>query len=257
MTTNHNSTQATEQVLGSTDSKSAASGKTIVASSDAPLITFENVDKHYVMGTQKVLALNNINVHIHRGEFKALVGPSGSGKSTFLNLVTLIDHPTNGKVLYNGIDVDNFTDNEITTFRGNKVGIVFQSFNLVPVLTAAENVALALQIKAVPAKEATERAVKVLQELGLGSHLNHRPDLLSGGQKQRVAIARALVTEPEIIIADEPTSALDSKTGLDIIQLMKKINADKKTTFLFSTHDPRIINEVASVIELKDGKIVN
>lgn len=222
-----------------------------------PIIEFKNVEKTYRLGTQRIKALSDVSISVNKGDFSAVVGPSGSGKSTLLNLLTLIDYPSKGKVLYSGIDVDDFSDNDLTNFRGKKVGIVFQNFNLLPVLTAVENVALALQIQAVPKKECTERAKQVLSELGLENHMNQKPDYLSGGQRQRVAIARALVTNPEIIIADEPTSALDSKTGIEIINLMKQINQNKKTTFLFSTHDPKVIKEVSQVIELLDGKIVN
>lgn len=220
-------------------------------------IELKDVEKTYTLGSQQVTALNGVNFSIRQSDFLAITGPSGSGKSTFLNLITLIDTPTKGKVMYNGVDVATLSDNEITRFRGQKVGIVFQQFNLLPVLSAIENVALALQIQQVPKKESMDRALVILKELGLGNFLDHRPDHLSGGQKQRVAIARALVTNPEIIIADEPTSALDSKTGLEIIALMKQLNETRKTTFVFSTHDPKVISQVHHVVELKDGRIVN
>lgn len=224
---------------------------------DKSLIEFQQVEKIYTLGQQQVKALRDINFSIRKSDFLAVIGPSGSGKSTFLNLVTLIDYPTKGKVLYNGVDVDALSDNDISTFRNKKIGIVFQSFNLLPVLSALENVALPLQIQGISKKESEERAMTMLREVGLPDYVQHRPDLLSGGQRQRVAIARALVTDPEIIIADEPTSSLDSKTGLEIIELMKRLNESKKTTFLLSSHDPKVINQVNNVIELKDGQIVN
>lgn len=221
------------------------------------LIEFQGVEKTYQLGTQKVHALRGINFTVHPGEFIAVAGPSGSGKSTLLNLIALIDTPTKGKVLYEGVHVDKFSDDQITTFRNKKIGIVFQNYNLIPVLSAAENVAFALQVQSVSKAESLERAKALLQEVGLGGHFNHRPANLSGGQKQRVAIARALVTNPEIVIADEPTAALDSKTGMEIISLMKRLNQSKKTTFVFSTHDPRIIEKVDQVVTIQDGVILN
>lgn len=221
------------------------------------LIEFQDVEKVYTSGSQKIKALSGINFTIFKSDFLAITGPSGSGKSTFLNMVTLIDTPTRGKILYEGINVETMTDAEITAFRSKKIGIVFQSFNLLPVLNATENVALALHIQGVSKAESIERAVAVLKEVGLGDHLKRRPDYLSGGQKQRVAIARALVTQPEIIIADEPTSALDSKTGLEIIALMKRLNETRQTTFLISSHDHKVIDQVDHVVELKDGTIAN
>lgn len=221
------------------------------------LIELKDVEKTYMLGTQQITALHGINFSIRKSDFLAIAGPSGSGKSTFLNLITLIDTPTKGTISYNGVDVASLSDNAITQFRSQKVGIVFQQFNLLPVLSAIENVALALQIQKVSKKESMDRALVILKELGLGNFLDQRPDHLSGGQKQRVAIARALVTNPEIIIADEPTSALDSKTGMEIIALMKELNETRKTTFVFSTHDPKVIDQVHHVVELKDGQIVN
>ena len=170
-------------------------------------------------------------------------------------MLALIDTPTKGTIKYLGADVKQFSDNDITRFRNKKIGIVFQNYNLIPVLDAVENVAFALQVQGVSRQESKKRAEKILREVGLGGHLHHRPANLSGGQRQRVAIARALVTEPEIVIADEPTAALDSKTGQEIISLMKELNRSKKTTFIFSTHDPRIIDQVDHVVEIEDGLI--
>jgi len=221
------------------------------------LIEFQKVNKTYFLGTQKIDALKDINLSIKDKDFTAIIGPSGSGKSSLLNLISFIDTPSEGKILYDNVNVENLKEIDVAKFRSNKVGIIFQNFNLIPVFSATENVALALQIQNGNNKENMERSKELLNELGLGNHLNHKPSYLSGGQKQRVAIARALITNPEIIIADEPTSALDSKTGMEIISLMKKINETKKTTFIFSTHDPRIINEVEKKIELIDGQIKN
>jgi putative ABC transport system ATP-binding protein len=221
------------------------------------LLTLSGVSKTYFLGSQKVKALNKVDLEISSGDFLAIAGPSGSGKSTMLNLISLIDTPTHGEIKYAGVNVKDLTDNEITIFRNQKIGIVFQNYNLIPVLSAIENVAFPLQLQKKSKKESMKLAGEILTEVGLGEHLNHRPSNLSGGQKQRVAIARALITDPEIIIADEPTSALDSKTGMEIINLMKHLNETKKTTFIFSSHDPKVIDNVQSVITLQDGEIIS
>ena len=221
-----------------------------------PLIEFQQVEKVYELGNQRIRALRGINFSIQEGAFLAVAGPSGSGKSTFLNLASLIDTPTQGTIRYKGLDVKALGDNEITRFRNKKIGIVFQSYNLIPVLSALENVALPLQINKEPKSECFDRAEALLKEVGLGEHLKHRPGNLSGGQRQRVAIARALVTQPKIVIADEPTAALDTKTAFEIIRLMKSLNESLRTTFLFSTHDTRILQEVNTVIQIQDGCIV-
>jgi putative ABC transport system ATP-binding protein len=229
----------------------------VKSGSDKVLMEFQELEKTYQLGPQKVHALRGINFAVHAGEFIAVAGPSGSGKSTLLNLLALIDTPTKGKVLFEGLEVNQLSDHQITAFRNKKIGIVFQHYNLIPVLSAVENVAFALQVQSVPRAQSLEKAKAMLEEVGLGTHTNFRPAQLSGGQKQRVAIARALVTNPEIIIADEPTAALDSKTGMEIIGLMKNLNQAKKTTFVFSTHDPRIIESVDQVIKIQDGFILN
>lgn len=232
----------------------------VPANTDAKktLLEFKKVEKTYTLGTQKIKALRGINLTINSGEFLAIAGPSGSGKSTFLNLASLIDSPTTGCIQYNGVNVHSFSDNKITRFRNEKIGIVFQNYNLIPVMSATENVAFALQVqRKIKNKESLLKAKEILNEVGLGGHLNHRPANLSGGQRQRVAIARALVTSPEIVIADEPTAALDTKTGMEIIDLMRELNKKKQTTFIFSTHDPRVIESVNYVIEIEDGLIKN
>jgi putative ABC transport system ATP-binding protein len=221
------------------------------------IIEFKNVTKSFLVGNQKIEALKKINLNIHKKDFLAITGPSGSGKSTLLNLMSFIDEPTSGHIYFDEIEIEKYNDKSKTLFRNQKIGIIFQSFNLIPVLTSIENVALPIQIHSKKNKEIVEMSKDLLNELGLGNHLNHYPNSLSGGQKQRVAIARALITNPEIIIADEPTSALDSKTGIEIIELMKKINQEKGTSFIFSTHDQRIMNEVERKVELIDGRINN
>ena len=221
------------------------------------LIDFENISKTYQLGNQRVQALKGINLTVESGDFIAIAGPSGSGKSTLLNLLALIDTPTDGQIRYNDIDISTLTDNQKTMYRNKEIGIVFQNYNLIPVLDALENVAFALQVQGVPNKECFERAERMLKEVGLGTHLHHRPAHLSGGQKQRVAIARALVTNPSVVIADEPTAALDSKTGMEILDLMKELNYKKNTTFIFATHDNRIINSVHHVVQIEDGLLTN
>jgi putative ABC transport system ATP-binding protein len=221
------------------------------------LIELEGIEKYYQLGNQKVHALRGIDLSIQPGEFMVVAGPSGSGKSTLLNLLALIDAPTKGKINFQGTDIEQFNDNQISQFRNKKIGIVFQHYNLIPILSAIENVAFALQVQSTSKAESFERAAKMLQEIGLGTHLHHYPARLSGGQRQRVAIARALVTNPDIVIADEPTAALDSKTGMEIIDLMKELNSSRKTTFIFSSHDPRIIEQMNQVILIQDGHIVN
>lgn len=228
-----------------------------VAEAEPAIIELQQVEKTYQLGPQRIQALKGINLTIRAGEFIAIAGPSGSGKSSLLNLLALIDTPSNGTIRYEGTDVEKFSDNEITRFRNKKVGIVFQNYNLIPVLNAVENVAFALQVQSVPKSESIARAKVMLREVGLMEYFYHRPAAMSGGQRQRVAIARALVTNPEIVIADEPTAALDSKTGMDIIRLMQDLNQSGNTTFVFSTHDTHIITTVNHVIELRDGLIVH
>lgn len=225
--------------------------------STTKLIDFEGVSKTYQLGNQRIPALKGIDLTIKSGDFIAIAGPSGSGKSTLLNLLALIDTPTSGDIRYNNIDVSTLSDDERTRYRNKEIGIVFQNYNLIPVLDALENVAFALQVQGVPTKECFKRAEKILREVGLGTHLHHRPANLSGGQKQRVAIARALVTNPSVVIADEPTAALDSKTGMEILELMKELNYTKNTTFIFSTHDNRIIDSVHHVVYIEDGFLFN
>ncbi|MCK8522365.1 ABC transporter ATP-binding protein [Aquimarina sp. D1M17] len=221
------------------------------------IIELTNVDKTYALGNQELKALKEVNISVESGDFMVVAGPSGSGKSTLLNLISLIDVPTSGEVHFCGENIKNFCDNRITALRSEKIGIVFQQYNLIPVLSAIENVAFPLQIQKKSKKESFEKAEAILEEVGLKNYIHQRPNNLSGGQQQRVAIARAMVTEPEVIIADEPTSALDSKTGQEIVELMKYFNRSKHMSFLFSTHDPKIINTVDKVIHMEDGYIMN
>jgi putative ABC transport system ATP-binding protein len=194
---------------------------------------------------------------IHAGEFLAVWGPSGSGKSTLMNIIGLIDSPTSGTVNFDGQDTHALADDALTEFRSQKLGFVFQNFNLVPVLSALENVMLPLQIQGVAEAESRKRAAAALVDVGLERFVNSLPDKLSGGQRQRVAIARALVVNPKLVIADEPTANLDSENSRMVVDLMREMNRARKVTFVFTTHDPRLLDHVDRKILLRDGNIVS
>jgi putative ABC transport system ATP-binding protein len=214
------------------------------------------VTKDYHLGETIVHALQGIDLTVQQGEFAAILGTSGSGKTTLLNLAGIIDDPTVGQVAINGHDIRSLSDNRKAELRSKAIGYVFQNFNLISVLSAIENVMLSLQIKGGSPSTIRKEAQDRLAEVGLGEFMHHRPDKLSGGQRQRVAIARALITRPLLIIADEPTANLDHKTAKSIITLMKDLNRKENVTFLFSTHDQRLIDMVDRVIRLEDGRIV-
>ena len=220
-----------------------------------PLVELRRVTKRYQIGEKPVIALKGIDFVIQPREFVAIWGPSGSGKSTLCNLIGMLDSPTTGNVLIDGEEVNGLTDNARSELRNRNIGFVFQSFNLVPVLSALENVMLPLQIAGAPVAEARERALQRLAEVGLEEHVAHRPAKLSGGQQQRVAIARALVTDPALVIADEPTANLDSGNARRIIELMLKINSPQGTAFVFSTHDQRLLESVKRRVQMEDGVI--
>lgn len=220
----------------------------------APLIRLENVTKDYLLGEARVRALDAVDLDIYRGEFLAVWGPSGSGKSTLCNLIGLVDDPTEGTLTFDGTDTAQLDDDAKTGFRNSRIGFVFQSFNLLPVLSALENVMLPLVLQGSDQAEACARASELLTDLGLGDHLQHRPQKLSGGQQQRVAIARSLITKPSLVIADEPTANLDSVTAGSIIDLMRDLNDRFETTFVFSTHDQRLLDRVDRKIQLVDGR---
>ena len=220
-------------------------------------IRLANVSKVYQMGEVRIPALREIDLEIARGEFLAVWGPSGSGKSTLCNLLGLIDDCTEGEIVFEGTKVAALSDDQRSEFRNMKIGFIFQGFNLMPVLNALENVMLPLIIRGAPQDEACEQATRILGGLGLENHLEHRPQKLSGGQQQRVAIARALITEPALVIADEPTANLDSRTAGSIIDAMRELNATRGTTFLFSTHDQRLLDRVDRHIHLEDGAITS
>lgn len=219
------------------------------------LIKLQGVDKEYALGEMRVHALSNIDLEIAERDFVAIWGPSGSGKSSLLNLIGLVDIPTRGGIYLAGKRVDQLTDDALANTRNQHIGFVFQGFNLVSVLNACENVMLPLQIRGTPTTEAKRTAELRLAEVGLHDHMYKRPDQMSGGQRQRVAIARALVGSPALVIADEPTANLDSETSCNIIELMRELNRRDGVTFIFSTHDPRLLEQVDKLVRLQDGRI--
>ncbi|MBL8965867.1 MAG: ABC transporter ATP-binding protein [Spirochaetaceae bacterium] len=221
------------------------------------VVELTDVTKHYMLGETRVDALRGVSLGIEKGEFTAIAGPSGSGKSTMLHMFGCIDLPTSGKVVIDGTEVDRLSDQELTRYRRVKIGFIFQSFNLIPVLNVYENIEFPLLLRRdLSPADRRERVMRLVKEVGLEDRLRNKPNELSGGQRQRVAIARALVTEPAIVLADEPTANLDSATGIRIVELMRKINEEDKTTFIFSTHDAHIMREARRVVNILDGRIV-
>ncbi len=221
-------------------------------------VKLENVTKVYPLGTSEVRALKGINLFIDDGEFTTIAGPSGCGKTTLLNLIGCMDVPTSGTVTVDGVEISTLSDRKLTLLRREKLGFIFQSFNLIPVLSCEQNVEFPLLLKnTMTAKERMMRVHELLERVGLSEQAKQRANALSGGQRQRVAIARALVTKPRIVFADEPTANLDSVNGERIVTLMREINEKEKTTFLFSSHDPSVINYARRVIRLKDGLVAS
>ncbi len=218
------------------------------------LIQIEDLKKTYYIGKVKVEALRGVSFEINTGEFVSIMGPSGSGKSTLMHIMGCLDYPTEGKYFLSGQDVSKLNDNQSALFRNQKIGFVFQQFNLLPKATILRNVELPLTYNDTHSKNKKRLAVQALEEVGLGDRLKHRPNEISGGQKQRVAIARALVNHPSIILADEPTGNLDSKTGQDIMRMIDKLH-DKGNTIILVTHEPEIARYAKRVIHLKDGLI--
>ncbi|HVY38331.1 MAG TPA: ABC transporter ATP-binding protein, partial [Polyangia bacterium] len=206
------------------------------------VVRFDQVTKTYDEGGVQVEALRGVSLEIASGRFTMIVGPSGSGKTTLLNLIGCIDRPTSGQLEVCGRDVGALSDNQLSDFRAEHVAFVFQGFNLFPVLTARENVEYPLLLLGIPASERRARAAAMLEAVGLADHGHHRPNQLSGGQKQRVAIARALIKHPALVLADEPTANLDTRTGAEIIALMRRIQAEQAVSFVFSTHDPQLMS---------------
>jgi putative ABC transport system ATP-binding protein len=221
------------------------------------LVRVENISKQYRLDDQPVPALNSVNLNIEQGVFMAIAGPSGSGKSTLLNLIGCIDTPTSGRIFIGDQDVSSKSPDQLASLRARTIGFIFQTFNLLPVLSAEENVEYPLlQFKELSVAERQQRVQRYLEVVGLSEYARHRPNQLSGGQRQRVAIARALVVHPKIILADEPTANLDHKTGGRILRLMRRINRQTGTTFVFSTHDQRVIDMAIRRVDLEDGEIV-
>lgn len=223
------------------------------------IIEVHEVKKDYSLGATIVRALKNINFSVKAGDFLSVVGPSGSGKTTLLNIIGCIDQATKGRVCIHGTDVTTMNDRELTELRLRRIGFIFQTFNLIPVLTVRENVEFPLLLmkkEHFSKKDIQKRAEKLIWEVGLGEYMKHKPHELSGGQRQRVAIARALVTNPDIVLADEPTANLDSETGETILELMRTLNQTEGTTFIFSTHDPEVLKYAKYVVKIKDGNIV-
>jgi putative ABC transport system ATP-binding protein len=220
------------------------------------VVRIEQVSKEYRLGNQQVQALKDVTLSIDEGVFLAIAGPSGSGKSTLLNLIGCIDTPSKGKVFINDEEVSRKTPDQLADLRARNIGFVFQTFNLLPVLTAEENVEYPLlQLEEISRKERRERVALWLDRVGLAKFARHRPNQLSGGQRQRVAVARALVAEPDIVLADEPTANLDHNTGEGILELMKEINRRYKTTFIFSTHDKKVMSKADRLVWLEDGQV--
>jgi len=219
------------------------------------LIRLTNVSKSYRLGKVDVRALENVDLDVDRGEFLALAGPSGSGKTTLLNLVGCIDKPNRGRIVLDGVDVTAVPLHRLAATRRDALGYIFQTFNLIPVLTAYENVEYPLLLQSVARRERDARVRRWLDQVGLGAQASQRPDQLSGGQRQRVAIARAMVGEPKLVLADEPTANLDSDTAAHILDLLATLNEETGTTFVFATHDPAVMSRAHRVVRLRDGRI--
>jgi putative ABC transport system ATP-binding protein len=219
------------------------------------IIELEDLAKYYTVGGEVIRALDGVNLQVGRGEYLSIVGPSGSGKTTLFNLIGGLDRPTRGRVYIDGVDISRLDAYELAWLRCRKIGYIFQTFNLIPVLTALENVALPTIFAGVPRDEGLRRAEKLLRSVGLGDRLHHRPSELSAGQQQRVAIARAMANDPAIILADEPTGNLDLNTGMEIISLLQGLNRTRGMTLISATHDLKMIKASDRVVYIRDGRI--
>jgi putative ABC transport system ATP-binding protein len=219
------------------------------------IVELRGLDKHYQQGELQVKAIDNVSLTIEKRDFAALCGPSGSGKTSILNLIGGLDSATSGKVLLEGIDLSALSNGELAEVRKNRVGFVFQSYNLIPVMTAYENAAFVLELQDIKPAMIRARVMKALADVGLAGMEERRPDQMSGGQQQRVAIARAIVTSPAIVLADEPTANVDSKTAELLLDLMEKLNREQGVTFLFSTHDQHVIDRAKRIIHILDGQV--
>lgn len=222
-----------------------------------PIIELKNVWKTYKMGDNNVHALQGIDLKVEHGEFIAIQGPSGSGKSTAMNLVGCLDTPTRGDVFLDGHNISSLSESDLAQIRGQKIGFIFQKFNLIDSLTALENVTLPMTFQGIPEQERLERGEKLLKQFGLGERMDHKPNQLSGGQQQRVAIARALAIDPPVILADEPTGNLDSKTGKEVMEFLRELHKHHNKTIVLVTHDDVLATRADKIAFLKDGKIIN
>ena len=220
------------------------------------VIEIKDLVKIYNGGEVKVKAVNGISIDFEEGEFTAVVGPSGSGKTTFLNMLGGLDRPTSGLVKIGGTNVWDLSSRKLIDFRMNNIGFVFQSYNLIPVLTAGENVEFIMHLQGKPKKEREQRTKELLEQVGIGDRIKSRPSKLSGGQQQRVAVARALASKPEFILADEPTANLDSKATSSLLEMMSQMNKEYNTTFIFATHDQRVMDKARRIVTIEDGKIL-
>jgi putative ABC transport system ATP-binding protein len=221
------------------------------------IIELNNVHKIYNSSEIQVKAVDGVTLDFNEGEFAAIVGPSGSGKTTLLNLIGGLDMPTSGKIIIDGTDLSTLKSSQLIDFRMRKIGFVFQAYNLIPVLTAKENVEFIMMLQKWSGEERDKRTFELLKAVGLGDRMNSRPSKLSGGQQQRVAVARALASRPKFVLADEPTANLDSKSAATLLEIMEKLNHEEKITFIFSTHDARVVKMAHRVITLEDGKVVS
>lgn len=219
------------------------------------IVDVVGVKKTYMLGKIEVPALRGANLKVGRGDFVSIIGPSGSGKTTLLHMIGALDKPTEGKVIVGGVDISRLNDKELAEFRNRKIGFIFQFFNLVPRMTALENVELPMVFAGIPRKERRTRALRLLDEIGLGDRVNHRPTELSGGEQQRVAIARALANNPSIVLSDEPTGNLDTSTGKEIVVHMRRLNKEHGQTFVVVTHDPEIADSANRIAYIHDGVI--
>lgn len=220
------------------------------------VIDLNNIHKTYIDSEVQVNAVDGINLSFEEGEFAAIVGPSGSGKTTLLNILGGLDKPTEGEVIIGNVKINELSPSNLIDFRLHNIGFVFQAYNLIPVLTAKENVEFIMDLQGKSKEEKDKRTRELLKEVGLGDRMNARPNRLSGGQQQRVAVARALASKPKFVLADEPTANLDSKTTENLLDIMEKLNREENVTFIFSTHDPRVVKKARRVITIEDGKVI-
>jgi putative ABC transport system ATP-binding protein len=221
------------------------------------IVRVEAASRRFPLDHSFVNALDDVNLCVFAGEFLAIAGPSGSGKSTLLNLIGCIDKPTSGRILVENVDTSKLRPNCVTALRREKIGFVFQTFNLIPVFTAAENVEFPLLVQGVNWRERRKRVAAALESVGLSSRANHRPDLLSGGERQRIAVARAIVHRPSLVLADEPTANLDTRNATQLIDLMRDLNRNLGLTFIFSTHDARLLEHTPRIVRLCDGQVIS